>query len=97
MFISRSSSSIFSSARASAERRRPPSLQPDSVVGLSDGGLQPLREQPFQLCDANEVFLTHDRFIMRSGVFYNIVSELRRDVLADASPAYRGALPVANG
>ncbi len=74
-------SSIFSSARVSAERRKASvsSTRPE-VAGLSDGGLQPAQRATFQLCDANEVFLTHDRFIMRSGVFYNIVSELRLDV-----------------
>lgn len=31
------------------------------LVFLTEG-FSLLREQPFQLCDANEVFLTHDRF-----------------------------------
>lgn len=42
--------------------------QTQLLVFLTEG-FSLLREQPFQLCDANEVFLTHDRFIMRSGVF----------------------------
>lgn len=35
--------------------------QTQLLVFLTEG-FSLLREQPFQLCDANEVFLTHDRF-----------------------------------
>lgn len=53
--------------------------QTQLLVFLTEG-FSLLREQPFQFCNANKVFLTHGRFIMRPWYFYNIVSTLRRDV-----------------